>query len=298
MATLRPKVENGSVTVDYIMRNPTFLAGAVDKLIDNLEVMSTFFTISGTPVVGGGIVYSVVSPSMRYTADDVVERGPGDEYAVVRGVDPEARLAAVRDWGGKFDLLDEHVTRNNQAYLKLQLAQLANTLARKLNLATVAAVNDSLSETPGEGAIVGSSDWSNFLIVGPADQITPNQARPAADWVNAQLDADEDRLGVRFDTLVVSPTQAANLRVGYGDTLATVLASVGLTMVVLDTLPAGTAYLVEKGRVGTVGFEFPLTVEPIDKRENRKKIIQGFVVPGFAVERPYAVRKITALASA
>ncbi|MFI7165322.1 major capsid protein [Rhodococcus erythropolis] len=299
MGILLPKLDaqNQSVTVKFLMNNPSWLRAALDKLIDGNEILSTFFTPTNQPVVGGGILHTVTRPEDRYSADDVVERAPGDEYAYVRGVDPEARLALVRDWGGRFDVTDEEEKRNMLSYVDSQLRQLANTLTRKVNLAALAAVDDALTETPGGSALVGASDWSNFLVVGPAEQITPNSSRPAADWVHAQLEADQERLGIVYDTLVVAPQQAADLRVGYGDQLTAVLTSAGLTLTTLTHLSNGTAYLLKKGAAGRVGFEYPLTTDVIDKRENRKKIVQAYAVPAFAVDQPRAVKKIVGLAS-
>ena len=298
MGILLPKIDQQSrqITVSFLMQNPKWLRQALDELIDGNEILSTFFTPSPEPVVGGGILYNVTRPEDRYSADDVVERAPGDEYAYVRGVDPEARLALVRDWGGKFDVEDEVYRRNNVGYVNSELRQLANTLTRKLNLGALTAINAALDETPGGSNLVGTSDWSNFLTVGPADQITPNTLRPSADWVHAQLAADQERLGIVYDTLAVSPQQAADLRIGYGDQLDAVLSSAGLKMTTITHLDGGTAYLLKKGAAGRVGFEFPLTTDVIDKRENRKRMVQAYAVPAFAIDRPRAVKRITALA--
>ncbi len=66
-------------------------------------------------------------------------------------------------------------------------------------------------------------------------------------------------------------------------------------MVSNPRLPAGTAYLVQAGQVGVVGFEVPLTVEVIDARKTRSKWIQAYVVPAMAVDRPHAAKKLTGL---
>lgn len=49
--------------------------------------------------------------------------------------------------------------------------------------------------------------------------------------------------------------------------------------------------------VGTVGFEAPLSVDVIDERKTRSTWVQAYAVPAFAVDRPYAAKKITGLAT-
>ena len=75
------------------------------------------------------------------------------------------------------------------------------------------------------------------------------------------------------------------------------LTSAGFTkgMFVSPRLPEGTAYLVVSGGVGVVGFEVGLTVETWEDYATRSWFVQAFAVPAFAVDRPYAAKKITSL---
>ena len=65
-------------------------------------------------------------------------------------------------------------------------------------------------------------------------------------------------------------------------------------MVTNPYVPAGRAYVVQKGKPGIVGYERPLTVDIIDQREKRQKLIQVYAVPAFAVDRPQATKVVTA----
>ncbi len=60
---------------------------------------------------------------------------------------------------------------------------------------------------------------------------------------------------------------------------------------------AGTAFVAQGGMVGTVGFEAPLTVEVYDDRSTRSKWVQAYAVPAFAVDRPFAAKRITGLSA-
>ena len=60
---------------------------------------------------------------------------------------------------------------------------------------------------------------------------------------------------------MVHPNEAHSLRVAYGDKLKSMLDSAGVGMFANPLVAAGTAWAIESGKVGTVGFEFPLTVD-------------------------------------
>ena len=234
----------------------------------------------------GGLLYSVIAASDFFTSD-VEKRAPGAEYRVVEGVQPEPRLALVEDWGGKFQVTDEQRTRNDVSYMDQQATQLANTIARKLDIAAMAAITAATI-----GSVIPATNWEDLAFVGPLDDITPSADRPTAHVAQAQELADLDELGVTLDLLVVHPTQARELRTAYAEGLDDMLKSAGLTLYANPRIPAAPSTC-EGRQVGTVGFEHPLTVETWEDKATRSRWVQAFAVPAFAVDRPYACKKIT-----
>lgn len=290
---LIPELSGRRLTVDVALQDPTIIRSRIAALADDQILLDKLFTSWGEQVTGGGILYSVVKASDFYTTD-VEKRSPATEYKVVEGVDPEQKLAVVEDWGGKFQVPQEVITRNQVSYLDQQTTQLANTLSRKLDVAALAALEAALSD--GANTIPGG-DWDALVMVGPAESITASADRPTADLSAAQLAADLQELGVAHDLLIVHPEQAHALRTAYGDDLTKMLESAGVELFSNPRMAPGAAYVCERGGVGTVGFEFPLTVEAWEDKHTRSWWVQGFVVPAFAVERPYALKKLTGLAS-
>lgn len=288
---LIPELSGRRLTVDYALKQPTLIRSQIAKLADEQILLPKFFRNHGQAVTGGSMLYSVVQAADMFTTD-VEKRSPGSEYKVVEGVDPEPKLASVEDWGGKFQITDEQISRNDISYLDQQTTQLANTIARKLDVAAMVAINTAI----GAGNTVPGHDWSAVVTVGPDTSLTPSAARPTADLSSAQLAADLQELGVKHDMLIVNPEQAHDLRVAYGDGLDAMLKSAGVELFSNSRVASGVGWAIQVGQVGTVGFEAPLTVDSWDDRATRSKWVQAYAVPAFAVDRPYAAKKITGLA--
>ena len=291
MPSLIPELTGRRLTVDTALKQPTTIRNRIAALADNQILLPKFFRNLGGQVQGGGILYSVLAASDFFTSD-VEKRAPRTEYKVVEGVDPDPQLALVEDYGGKVAVPDESVIRNDISYLDQQTTQLANTIARKLDVRAVAAVTAAAT---GDNIVPGHN-WSTVKTVGPLADLTPSGELPTADLSAAQLAADLQELGVTHDLLIVHPNQAHALRTAYGDNLQKMLDSAGVTLFSNPRIAAGTAWAVEQGAVGTVGFEMPLTVDVWPDRATRTTWVQAYCVPAFAVDRPYAAKKLTGLA--
>lgn len=283
---LIPELNGRRLTVDVALKNPANLRANISELADRDLLLPKFFHPFGAKLDGAGLLFSVVAAT-DFFSSDVEKRTPGAEYRVVEGVDPEPKLALVEDWGGKFQVTDEQRGRNDVSYFDQQVTQLANTITRKLDVAAMKAI-----AAAGVGTVVPAANWEDLVFVGPLDQITPSAERPTAALAEAQELSDLEELGVVHDLLVVHPTQARQLRTAYAEGLGDMLKSAGLEMFANPRIPEGEAYVVEQGMAGTVGFEAPLTVDVWDDRSTRSTWVQAYAVPAFAVDRPYAAKRI------
>lgn len=288
---LIPELTGRRLTVDVALKQPTILRDKITELADEQILLPKVFHPFGAQVQGGGLLYSVIAASDFFTSD-VEKRQDGAEYRVVEGVSPTPELAVVEDWGGKFQVTDAQRARNDISYIDQQTTQLANTIARKLDTRAVAAL-----EAADIATVAVSSPWDALTFVGPDANLTPGPDRPTSHFAHAQELADLEELGVVHDTLLVHPSQARALREAYAENLGAMLESAGLKMFSNPRVPAGTAYVCQGGNVGTVGFEAPLTVDVIDERKTRSTWVQAYAVPAFAVDRPFAAKKITGLAA-
>lgn len=286
---LIPHLSGRVLSVDIALKNPTMIRDRIAHLADSQLLLPKFFSSLGAKVEGGGILYSVAKSSDLY-ASGVEKRSPGAEYAVVDGVQPEPKRAVVEDWGGRFQVLDEHVDRNDVSYVDNQTTQLANSVVAKVDAAAMASVLEASVAT-----IAATAAWDVAILDG-ATPTSPKE-RPTGSIAQVLEAFELDEMGIVPDTLLTSPAEARILRTLYGKDLAAVLESFGLDLVSNARIAAGSAYVLQAGAVGSVGFEKPLTVEVYDERATRSKWVQTYCVPAFAVEKPYAAKRLIALGS-
>ena len=291
-SALLPDLNGRVLSVDAALRQPGIIQAQIARLADDVLLLPKFFRQLGAPVTGGGLLFHSVRASDFYSSD-VEMRVPGAEYKVVEGVDPEPQLAVVEDWGGKFFIGDEQITRNQVNYLDQQTTQLANTIARKLDTRATAKL-----EAAGIATLTPATGWADLTFVGPLTDLTPSADRPTAHFAEVQEMADLEELGVHHDLLVVHPEQARQLRTAYAEDLDAMLESAGFTngMFANPRVPIGTAYALQQGMVGTIGWESAgLVTDVIDDRHKRGKWVQAYAVPALAVDRTYAAKRITGL---
>lgn len=295
MAFLAPTLTGRQLTVDSAMSSPTILRNRIAALTDRQLIVDKLFSVVGAPVTGGGVLYSALTAADMVMPRDVEHRAPGGQYPVTAGEVPEPKLAPVEDFGGKFPVLDEHLSRNDVSYFDNQVTRLSNTIVRKVDERAIAYVESAIAALGGSGVVPGH-DWGATILDGSTP--TAPSDRPTADFAAVQLAADLEELGAVYDTVLVNPAQRADLATVYGKDLAAVLASAGLELFVSPAVTAGTAYAVVKGGVGTIHFEHGLTVEQIPDRQHRQTFVQAFVAPSFVVSNPGNVKKLTGLAGA
>lgn len=290
-----PTVTGTNIDVDLLLKQP----GRINKRLADLTlqkfIVDKVFQASGADTSSGAIIFDQVTKNYLYTSREVEQRGPTDEYPIVQGERSEPKVATSEDWGGKFSIADEAVTRNDRQLVDRQTTALANTLVRKINTRAVATLEAGITALGGAGVIAGH-DWSSAITTGASP--TPVASQPIADFTNAQLAADVEELGVEYTLWLVNPIQRAALANVYGTDWKEMLNAVGengITLFPSNRVPAGTAYAVDPAQVGFVDYEKQLTTETWREERNRNRWVQSYVMPIMGVTNPYAVKKITGL---
>lgn len=290
-----PVITNTTVvTVDMALNQPNRITRRIADLSLQNFIVSRIFSTGGTAVNGGAILYEQAVANDLYTDRDVERVSPGGEFPIVGVSRRGPRVAEVEKYGGKFQTTDEARKRNDVVWFNNQVTMLSNTMVRKVNTRAVAELEAAIAQFGGALTFVGN-DWSAVVTSGVS--ATNNSEMPAADFAEAQLLADKDELGVKYDLWITNPEQLAALVVIYGDKLPGVLAAAGIREVFpSNRVAAGTAYAVARSQVGFLEYEQGIGTETWRDPETESTWVQSSVRPIMGITNPYSIRKITGLA--
>lgn len=289
-----PTVSGTTVTVDFLLNNPT----RVTRIIADL-VMSNFFLdrvfATGGDVQGGAVLYDQPYSLDVYTDRDVERVEPGNEFPILTGHRIAPLVAQVEKFGGKFPVTDEARRRNNISRVTNHMRRVANTIVRKMNQRGIAELNAVIAAT---GRTASSISWGAALTTS-LTTATP-ATRPARSFAQAILEAETNEAGYSYDTCIIHPNEAETLRSVYGDTLDAMLADQGINdLIVTPRATAGTALILAGGSVGELRLEEPLRT--ITEREGAPELreqtwVQSAVNPVMYVTDPFAIIQLTGIA--
>lgn len=287
-----PTVSGNSLTVDTALHQPTRITRRIADLTLARFIVSQIFAVGGG-VEGGAVVYDQATLNELYTTRPVEQVAPGQEFPIVSSDRSVPQVAPVEKWGGKVFITDEARQRNDIVHFNNQVTRLANTLVKRINDRAIETLEAAITALGGALTFVGN-DWSAVVTSGTA--ASSAELWPAADFAKAQMLAEVDELGVVYDLWLVNPQEKAQLAVVYGSALGEVLAAHGIALFASNRVPAGTAYVVERGAVGEIRVEKPLGTETWREEKTERTWVQSSVRPVMYVTNPYSIRKVTGLA--
>lgn len=286
-----PTIAGTAITVETMLSEPTRITKYLSDLTLQRFIAGRIFSQGGS-VTGGAVIYDQVTANDLYTSNDVQHVEPGAEFPIVNQPAGAPKVSQVEKFGGKFFVTDEARDRNDLGVIQRGTQRLANTVVRKTDTRAIEVLEAAVTE---HSRTLTGVNWSTAKTT--ANSSLTAASSPAADIINAQLDADQDELGTVFDLWLVNPIQYANFLTFYGATnLAAILASLGVSMESSNRVAAGSAYAVDSGNVGEIRFEKPFGTETWREQGTERTWVQSSVRPVFAVTNPFAVVKVTGLA--
>ncbi|CAB0683897.1 hypothetical protein FRC0028_00615 [Corynebacterium diphtheriae] len=287
-------LNNNLISVDTALENPTVIEQRIANLASKNLLVDTLFSDGGGPVNGGAVIYSQITKKHLFTSA-IGERQPGDEYPVVYTEKPDAALAKVEDFGGKFAFSDESRRRNNAIDFDNDVAALANTITRKLNQRAIETLEEALKNTEDKIEYTDSVKWNTVSIDGAPEKITEPSKRPTAWLATAQALAEDLDMGIQYSKLLLNPRDYMNLQIIYGKDLNAILDSFNLEAFRSIHIPRGSGYLIDPKTVGFVKYEEPLTIKTWRDEHRRQTWVQGYAMPVMGVTNPYGVAKLTGI---
>lgn len=285
-----------AVTVNSFVEQPTRVTRYLNDLTLQQMFAQEIFTPAGS-VTGGSVVYDQLLMNDLYGTRDVQNVEPGAEFPIVTSERTGPRVAQVEKFGGKFFITDEARDRNDPAMLRMEGQKLANMISRRTDRRALQVLDAAITEINAGPSttktVILGNNWSNVVTYGTTP--TPPPLTPMADFAKAQLLADQMELGISYDFYVVNPTQMHALTLAYGQGLNDVLSNSGVTLRVSNRVPAGVAYGVQRGMVGEMRVEKPLSTETWREEATQRTWFQSDVRPVFYVTNPYGIIKLTGL---
>ncbi len=286
-----PTVSGSTITVETMLNQPTRITRYLSDITLH-NYISPLLLSSPGGVSGGAVIYDQQTLNDLFPTRDVQEVAPGAEFPLITSENGTPSVAAVEKHGGKFFVTDEARDRNDHGVIVREGQKLINAMIRRQDARAIAIVDASIAGLATQ-TVVGLN-WDDVVTGGSAQSNADEW--PAADFAKAQLLADQQELGVVFDTLIVNPAQLAQLRLVYGKGYSDVLESYGLSVHSSNRVAAGTAYVVAEGQVGEQRFEKTLSTETWREPDSQRTWVQTDARFVQYVTDPYSVVKLTGLA--
>lgn len=287
-----PTISGSTFTIDLALANPTrVITPMVLSLTAKRFFVDRIFSSAGG-VAGGAVVYDVAVAPDLYADRDIQRVEPGNEFPIIAFSRRAPQVAVPEKWGGKFFFTDEARDRNDTGEFTRAMRQLGNTVVRKINQRGVQVLDAFVT---ANSRTVSGNSWGsvNTLTGAGGSNFT---AYPARDFAKADLQAEQEEMGMNYDLWIMNPMEMFNLEGIYGDKLGALLASFGITIYVTNRIAAGTAYAVASGQVGEMRVESPLATETWrDPNGKQQTWVQSSVRPLMFANNAFAILKFTGL---
>src|ERR1700712_2904315 len=107
-----PTISGTEITLDTLSQQPTRVTKMVQDLTLQKFLLDKLFTSAGG-VTGGAVIYDLVTENDLYATRDAEKVAPGSEFPILTSARLAPRIATPDKWGGKFDMTDEAMDRND-----------------------------------------------------------------------------------------------------------------------------------------------------------------------------------------
>jgi hypothetical protein len=278
-----PVVSGNTITVDAMLRQPTRITRMIMDLTQERFIADRIFS-GGGGVSGGAVVYDQATENELYLNRDVEQIAPAAEFPMIISDQLSPKVAEVEKWGAKTFVTDEARDRNDTAGFTKLMRQLANTFVRKLNQRAIATLDAALAG--GSRNVTGNS-WGSY-----DPETDPPQQSPAYDFGRANMQSENEEMGIEYNLWLINPAEALNLTAIYG----TALNAPGMpSFYSSPRVTAGTAYVVAENQVGQSRIEKPLGSVTWREDKTERTWVQSSVRPLWFVDNLFAVLRFTGL---
>lgn len=292
------------VTVAQFLKDPTLIRDAINDLTPDLFITESLFAGPvGAP--GGAVKYRENVDKYVLEAADIVDNSAdfaideGSRFHQVYQEEPNEVIARTRKYGVEGWVTFEEESRNDLPVMQRLTKRITNTMAKYFDKGT-------LNKLANDGNIYSQARANNWYTTSTTTIV--DDIMQAVDRVE-----DEDIAGTVYNanTLVISKKTYNALRrnvalqslfedpdnknsssdLRFGGNIANLA---GLNVLVSRFMLDTTAFVLERGAIGTIADEVPLTVKPVERDEGREiSIVRVKRLSVAVVTDPKAIVKIT-----
>lgn len=290
------RVEDGAITVDMFVQEPTRLSNYVAQLTAANLVSQFLFT--STAAKGGAIMYDRLVKNRSDAAQLPGVIAPGAEFPLIGTGEGVPVVDPVVKTGGKFEVTREAQKRNDPVLLQRGAQRVANTMVKDIDARAFSVISATLEGVDGSLSYQ-SKGWKAAGNVAAAQKTAvTGEGQIIDDIEEAKLLVEETGLGYTADTLVLRPRTAKALRTALGlNNWKQTLDTLGVELLVTQSkaLADGDGLLMQRGAVGVMGVEDPISTDNEYIKATQKTVFYTWATMAFGVTDPFSVVKLTNL---
>lgn len=304
-----PTVVGQNVTVNQLLQRPLEISRDLADLTLEQFFAEELFT-AGPPAPAGAVVYTKLTRNDLYPDRTAGRSTPGAGFPLIITSHAEPTPAYAEEYGGKFYLTYQAIRRNAINEMTRNERLLANELVLKWNAIATAMLNAAVDAVGASAVVVGedfSLDATNIFKV----------------LASAQLAADQRRMGIVLDTVIVDHesffnmlaqekfqklfTEATRERMAREGNKINSIEVAGFTVRKSHQQAAGTGLAVASGQVGGRHSDAPsgeegeniaydgesgIATQVYDDPDNTRKFVQSWKSQTMYVDNPFGVYRL------
>lgn len=301
-----PTVNGRDLTVDFLLNNPTIIASRIANIAAQRFVSPYIFRNIGG-VQGGAVIYNRIDSNQNYLTRDLQTIAEGAEIPLVDAAEPGPLVVLTAKYGGGFEVTDEARRRNSGDVMTQMETKISNNAVLKQDKAALSMFNADPLITTAVSGVGSASTGGTLAAIAPWSDRTNGD--PITDVTKAVSIINNRELGYTANLVLTNPAdsikliQNPNIRAALPRESAPgnpILNGelgrfLGIEWMDSNQVPQGTAYILQRGIVGGIAEEVPLSMETQRIPSRQVTAVYATRTTGTFIDNPLAVIRLTGI---
>lgn len=287
-------VQNGSITVDMFVKEPTRISRYVSDIVQaNLVSQFLFTTVGAT---GGAILFDRLEKNDALANQNPGVIAPGAEFPSMDAGRSEPIVERVVKTGGKYEVTREAQIRNNPTLLQRGAGRVANTMVVDIDTRAFNALSATLDSFDGALSVRSSGWGSAAKVANSAKTAVTGDGQIVSDLLDAQALIDETRLGYKADSLILNPKDSVTLKKVFGIKMwREILNDMELKLYKTSAVKPGEGFVLQSRAAGVMGVEDPISTDNGYIKSRQVTEFYTWVTMAFGITDPLSIVKLSNL---